>query len=205
MDSILKIKNTIAFLGDTSPEALNDLKKKFPADKDLLSGRETYGAEDNADSPEKRKAVLMVTLKALSVVMDVASPLQNTLRRKLAAAKRLRFIASVLTILSSTVIVVLIGTEKGSFGVKLGLAVFNFITAILPQIADWLGSSKYGDKKSLQESLTELNSLTAEGKSLMRMLQKDMDLDNYDNDTVANVKKTDELLGKLTDVSESLK
>ncbi len=205
MDSILKIKNTVAFLAQVSPEALKVVQNQFPDNKDILSGRETYGAEDHADTPEKKKALVLISIKALSASMSVVEPLLISIRQKLTAAKRLRFVASILSILSSTVIVVLIGTDKGSFGIKIGLAIFNFITAVLPQVADWMSSSKYGGKKDMNDSLVELNSLFAEGKNLGRMLQKDQDLDNYDNDTVANIKKTDELLGKLTEISESLK
>jgi hypothetical protein len=34
------------------------LKKQFPANTEILEGKEKYGPEDHADTPEKKNAVL---------------------------------------------------------------------------------------------------------------------------------------------------
>ena len=204
MANILKIKNTIAFLQESNPEALNELKKQFPGNTEILEGKEKYGAEYHADTPEKKNAVLAVTVKALEGLVIQFTPLQNLLREKLSRAQNLRFIASLIAVFSSTVLAALISTQNGSLIVKVTIAGINLFASALPLIANWMETSKYGGSKKLVDYLTEINTDLAEAKNIERLLQKDVDLNNYDDDTIKNIKKTDEIFGKLADIQEQL-
>jgi hypothetical protein len=205
MESILKIKNTIAFLEEKNPLVLAQLKKQYPGNEDILDGKEKYGAEDHADTPAKQKAVLIASAEGLRAMRGEVAPLQERLRKRLARAKNFRLIAAVVAVFSSTVLAVFIGTNSGSLLTKIVLAVVNLIASTLPLVSGWLETSKYGSNKNMVQYLSEVNATFAEANTVERLLQKDLQLDNYDEDTIRNIKKTDEIFAKLSDVEQQLK
>lgn len=205
MESILKIKNTVAFLEENNPSALAELKKQYPGNTDILEGKEKYGAEDHADTESKQEALIAVSLKGLQGMLVKVTPYQEILRKRLARAKTFRLIASITAIFTSTVLAALIGSNTGSAPVKILFAVINLIASALPILASYLDTSKYGGSKNMSDYLSVVNATFAEAKTLERLLQKDQELHNWDADTISNIKKTDEIFAKLSDIEEQLK
>jgi hypothetical protein len=206
MESILKIKNTIAFLEENNPSALAALKKKYPGNEDILEGKEKYGAEDDADTVSKQKAVLEATVMGLQATRSKVAPFQEALRKRLASAKNFRLLAALIAVFSSTVLVVFIGAKAGSPITRFVLAVINLVASALPLVATWLETSKYGGNKNMVDYLSQVNATFAEANTLERLLQKDLQLDHYDKDTITNIKKAEEqIMPKLYDIEQQLK
>lgn len=199
--TIPKINSLVNLLFKYEPGKLEQLKRLFPNQAQLLTPGMTLGEKKEVEmSP-----LLSLASESFEVLRKRADANLQYLRTRLSAAKKIRFILNVIAVLSSTTFLIALFQEKELVAKILGFVgvASNFLSLISERIESGFLLGEEKDPRRLYDNIIEilLNTEALEGKLKIGMATKiaNKDLVNIvqeANVLSAKLLKIEALIGK---------
>jgi hypothetical protein len=206
----VRINGLVSLLEDHGSIALDDLRARFPEyAADLRSGALLGSRTENA----RRKAGVTkqspglawieVASSALRVAVERSRPNADRVRARLALAKNLRLVGSIVATLTGAG---LIGSLSAQLHgpVTVATAVVNFVATLFTLVANHLEASLYGGRGTLFDLFVRMTKLTPEAEQLLQELLVHGRTDPNAADALECVRRANVLATELRTIEENL-
>jgi hypothetical protein len=186
----MKISNIVKLINSYDKKFVTELSTKYPEQSGYLEKLDKYGGERSEIEFE-----IEASIGALVLMQERIAPNLEKLRERLANAKKLRLIASIITAVTGAGLIPLILKDKETLAVI--VAIINFASSLLIILAKDVETSKISESSKLIDVFETLIKLLTESKTLEKKLTVKLNSQTFDDDTRSLIADADKLAGKL--------
>jgi len=198
------MSNALAVLSAYNKPAVSALMKDYPENEDLLTGKKKYGSElatmnflveSKEKPPQNKKGIAEFNIETLDQIQKRLEPNLSRLRRQLASAKKMRFVAYIISALTSVgLVAAILNDAKKTLSIV--TAGINLVSTCIIGWAGYLETPSIGGSKDLVSFFADFNKMMADAGDVEQKFKSMIKSNDY-SEMKAFAKKTEDICSEL--------